>query len=560
MENKEEIKSCQNCKKDFTIEPDDFNFYEKIEVPPPTFCPECRRQRRYSWRNERTLYRRNCDLCKKSIIALYSPEGPNKVYCLTCWWGDSWNAKEFSQDFDFSRPFFEQFRELQIKVPRMALVVKNSPNCEYTNHASNSKNCYLTFALFNSEDVLYSNRILNSKMICDCSYLVTKNNEFLYECINTDSCYNSQYCFLTTNCMDCFYSYDLRNCSHCFMCSNLRNKQYCINNIQYSKDEYNDFIKNVDLASFKNRDLFNKEYKEMLSSKSIYKSTINEKSVGCSGNFIFQSNNSHYVFNADKNENVKYSIDVSENVKDCMDIYNAGVNLELCYEVHGAVSSSNALFVHMSYDNSFITYCDSVHNSQNLFGCNGLKKDNYCIFNKQYTKEEYLELKEKIIEHMKKTGEYGEFPPSSISPVSYNETQGQVYMPLTKEEALSKGFKWQDNIPVTKGKETMNPDEIPDSILDIKDNITKEILKCTSCERNYNIVFQEIEFYRRLIIPIPRKCPNCRYLERVINRPPRKLWHRSCMHKGCTNEFDTSYAPNRPEIVYCEKCYQQEVI
>jgi hypothetical protein len=33
-----ETKICQNCKKNFIIEPDDFGFYEKIKVPPPTFA------------------------------------------------------------------------------------------------------------------------------------------------------------------------------------------------------------------------------------------------------------------------------------------------------------------------------------------------------------------------------------------------------------------------------------------------------------------------------------------------------------------------------------------
>lgn len=36
-----ETKTCQNCKTRFTIEPEDFVFYEKIGVPAPTFCPEC---------------------------------------------------------------------------------------------------------------------------------------------------------------------------------------------------------------------------------------------------------------------------------------------------------------------------------------------------------------------------------------------------------------------------------------------------------------------------------------------------------------------------------------
>ncbi len=48
---KEETKTCQNCKKEFQIEPEDFAFYEKINVPPPTFCPECRMIRRMMFLN-----------------------------------------------------------------------------------------------------------------------------------------------------------------------------------------------------------------------------------------------------------------------------------------------------------------------------------------------------------------------------------------------------------------------------------------------------------------------------------------------------------------------------
>ena len=48
-------------------------------------------------------------------------------------------------------------------------------------------------------------------------------------------------------------------------------------------------------------------------------------------------------------------------------------------------------------------------------------------------------------------------------------------------------------------------------------------------------------------------------MELYKERGPVKLWHRKCMNKGCNNEFETSYAPERPEIVYCESCYNQEV-
>ena len=71
-----ETRICQNCKKDFTIEPEDFSFYEKIKVPPPTFCPDCRAQRRFMWRNERSLHKRPCSLCKKDFISIYSKNSP----------------------------------------------------------------------------------------------------------------------------------------------------------------------------------------------------------------------------------------------------------------------------------------------------------------------------------------------------------------------------------------------------------------------------------------------------------------------------------------------------
>jgi|SRR3989339_471687 len=190
------------------------------------------------------------------------------------------------------------------------------------------------------------------------------------------------------------------------------------------------------------------------------------------------------------------------------------------------------------------------------------------ILNKKYGKVEYLKLKEQIIEHMKSTGEYGEFFPPSIAPVCYNETQSSHYMPMTKEEVLSRGWLWEDKVPGTFGKETITPELIPDAIEAVENKIVSDILRCDNCTKNYNIIKDELTFYRNEKIPIPRKCPDCRYKRRFSLRLPRKLWHRSCMcdkkghfhgEKHCEVEFETSYSPDRPEVVYCERCYQQEV-
>ena len=112
-----EERTCQNCHQNFIIEDEDFDFYKKIEVPPPTFCPACRLQRRLAFFNIFNLYKRPCNLCKKEFISTYHKDSPYVVHCPKCFWSDNWNAFYYGKEYDFSRPFFEQFKELWLSTP-----------------------------------------------------------------------------------------------------------------------------------------------------------------------------------------------------------------------------------------------------------------------------------------------------------------------------------------------------------------------------------------------------------------------------------------------------------
>ena len=139
------IKQCQNCKQQFTIEPEDFTFYKKIQVPPPTFCYLCRFQRRIAYRQERTLYRRKCDLCSEMKVMSYSSAWTGPVYCPPCWWSDKWDGLKYGVEYDFSKPFFLQFHELRKRVPQMGLATPYSTmiNSDYCHMAGELKNCFL---------------------------------------------------------------------------------------------------------------------------------------------------------------------------------------------------------------------------------------------------------------------------------------------------------------------------------------------------------------------------------------------------------------------------------
>lgn len=545
---------------------EDFGFYEKIKVPSPSLCVDCRQQRRYAWRNERTLYRRPCDLCQKSMVTIYSPNKPYKVYCTECWWSDGWNAFSYGKDFDFARPFFEQFSELQHEVPRMALLNKNSTNSEYTNHSANNKNVYLSFSVFDSENIMYSTWVFKNSLDCmDCGFIAEKG-ERLYEILDSRTSYQCQYGMFLRDCSSCMYCYDCRGSNDCFMSTNLRNKSYVFRNEQLTREGYMEKMKSIDFSSFAVRSELEKEFENLIKETAIHRYVVAERNVNSTGSLLFDCRNVNQAFEVDKSENCKY-VYGSPGVKDCMDVYHIGFNTELCYEMQGCTRTSNCQFCHLCYDNMNVMYSDTCQNSQNLFGCVSVKKGEYMIFNKKYSKEEYEALKGRIIEHMKATGEYGEFFPPEIAPVYYNETQGSLYMPMTKIEVLAKGWQWEDNVPGTFGKETILSADISDKIADVPDSYLKEIFACVDCNKNYNITQNELLFYRKENIPFPRRCPNCRYKRRFELRPPRRLWHRACdcdkKHTNhaekCEVEFQTTYAPNKSEKVYCEKCYQEEV-
>jgi hypothetical protein len=171
---------------------------------------------------------------------------------------------------------------------------------------------------------------------------------------------------------------------------------------------------------------------------------------------------------------------------------------------------------------------------------------------------------------MKATGEWGEFFPTTISPFAYNETVAQHYFPMTKEQVLAKAWRWYDR-PARDYQVTMAYSDVPQSIAETDDLILKEIIGCrsqeteegrqkhTACTTAFRVTPDELTLHRKMNMPIPEYCFPCRFRDRLNKRTPRKLWHRQCMNEGCQNEFETSYAPDRPETVYCEGCYQNAV-
>lgn len=556
---------CRQCSKTFKLEPSDLEFYKKIEVPPPTLCPDCRQQRRLAWRNERFLYQRQCDKTGQSIISAYAPDGPIKrVYQHDAWYQDDWDALEYGRDFDFSRPFFDQFADMMYQVPHMNLWMWENDNAEYNHCCMRLKNSYMNASTDKSEDSYYCYISVNNRSVVDCT--ACENSELAIECIDCDRLYQCAFCQQCRNCLETYLSFDCADCKYIFGCSGLRHKEYYLFNKPYPPVEWAARVKKILASQGELQKAVQQAYDISLTIPRLYNAIYN--SEDCTGNYIWNSHNCQLSYDCRAGQNLKYVTYAPWNVKDTMDCYAVGDD-ELIYDANFGAGVYNTQFAFWLKDgpsnSQYVILC--VNHCENLFGCVGLKGKKYCILNKQYRPAEYKQLRAKIIAHMQQTGEYGELFPAQYSPFGYNETVAQEYYPLSQADVARSGWKWKDNTGGTFGRETLLPEQMPDAITEIAVNICQQILRCRQCQRNYQIVAGEFAIYQLMGVALPRLCPNCRHLRRIALRNPRQLWHRQCMctqvdhgHAGrCLIKFETTYSPERLELIYCEQCYTKEI-
>lgn len=525
-----------------------------VNFPEPENCPDCRNQIRTANRNERFLYHRASDKSGKQVISIYPKEAPwgkpYTIYTQEEWNSDQWDPMEYGRDFDFNRGFFEQFAELQKDVPRIQLISIGCENSPYTTGTGYCKNCHLINSSEYCEECYYGKLLQNCKDSVDCTYLY--NSELCYECFSVYKSYNCAFLSFSSNCSDCFFSENLTGCRNCFLCTNLSNKEFYFMNKPLDKAEYQKRI-----AEFMGSHRYFEQAKKLLQrlrQEHIHKYSHIVNSENCTGDFVQDSRNCQHCFDVNESEDCR-NVWLGVQGKDVLDCSNVYVKPQLFYEVLGSIEGYHNAFCTYVFHSSDILYSDQIYHCKNLFGCAGLRRKEYCVFNKQYKKEEYETVVPKIIEQMKKTGEWGQFFPPKFSSHAYNESLANEYYPLTKDQTQARGWNWRDD---REAASYQGPEyDIPDHITDVKPEITDKILRCEVSGKPYKIMAQELVFYHKLKLPIPRKCPDQRYDDRLKLRNPRKIFDRICMK--CSAPMKSTYTPNRPEKIYCEKCYQEAI-
>ena len=183
-------------------------------------------------------------------------------------------------------------------------------------------------------------------------------------------------------------------------------------------------------------------------------------------------------------------------------------------------------------------------------GCVCLKRGEYCILNKKYKREEYEQLVPRIIQHMRGTGEWGEFFPPEVAPFAYNESSGPEYFPLSADDARRLGFEWREEAANRKQVEAV---ELPDGLDQTSDSVTEQLLSCKESMAPYKVILPELKLYCRIGVALPRLAPESRRKVRLGLRNGAQL--RECHCCACKRAVPSSYDPELGYRLLCEECY-----
>ncbi|MCX6733291.1 MAG: hypothetical protein NTX63_00590 [Candidatus Peregrinibacteria bacterium] len=464
----------------------------------PKILPKYRFQYLGAFWPQWNLHKRKCDKTGEPIISVFRPDC---VYPV--WKRDTWieSSNPPSRDFDPTRPFFDQAWDLFQKCPIPHVFGNNNQNCEYADDWYYSKNCYLCHSGANNEDCYYS---YESDRCKDIYYGVsTFDSELCYDLIASANCFNSLFLLDCKNVSDSAFMYDCRDCSDSLFCSNLRNKRYCFANEQLTKEEFEERKAQWDFTSHETYEKAKDFFNEMMVNRAWLRALQIDKSEDCSGNFIRESKDCENCYLLSRHENCANDCFSGPDAKSTLDSLGT-LGGELVFMTSLPVYSYYATFSFSVSHCKFVEYCANLQNCQYCFGCCGLVNKKYCIFNKQYSKDEYEILREKIISHMKKTGEWGNFFPGYFAPNPYEESFSGFHFPVDKPSDL--GFREGDSVERSSVK-TAEIEVISDTYSELDSGkekwLTEQIFWDESYRRSFRITKKDIDFAKKIKGPLP---------------------------------------------------------
>ncbi len=504
------------------------------------------------------LHKRNCDKTGKSIISVFPQDCPYPV-----WQRNEWikHADPPSAEFDPGKEFFAQLWELFRTSPIPHNLGAGNENCEYTDDWWYCKNCTLCHSGVECQDLRYCYRTIRVR---DSQYCVFSfDSDTCVDLINCHTCNRVRYAYNAWQCRDSAFLYDCRNCADCLFCCNLRNKSYCIGNKQLTKEEYQ---RQRSAWDFHSRDVYERgkaEFATMMKTKAWHRALFIDRSEGSLGNYL------------DECKDCDNAFFLSHKMQDCVNVLRGGEGCRDCLDAVSPYSSELVFNATLPQDKSYeircccdmiqckyMEYCAHCFQCGHCFGCCGLVGKTYCLFNAQYTPQEYEKRKATVITHLKQKGTYGDFFPGSFAASPYEESLAGFYWPLSKDQAAKYGF-WLRGKPSERTPDAQDAATIPDrsdpsTTLRAGSDIAQKVFWDATENRPFQIQAADVTFAQDLSIPLPYTY-YMRRLQENFRWIPFNGTLRMTTCAKCKRQTQTGWPKEYDGRIVCENCYRKEV-
>ncbi len=515
-----QCKTCGNSLTDSTSK-----IITQLGFSKPQYCHICSWQRKMAWQNEYTLFKRACSATGKQLVAQYPDTVAFPVYERTYWNSDSWEIPAIS--YDPERSFLLQHEELSKLVPRPHNQQVNAENSEYTNLCFNSANCYLSFQIFESEDLLYCYRANKLRDSMNCFFC--SDSELLYECANVHKSYNLQYSRDSENCRDSAWLFDCKNVQDSFMCWNLRNKQFCWLNEQLTENEYQRRLKELDFTNLETIHALQKKF-QTLSNQCISKQQHTINTTDSDGDYLVNCHNCNECYFTDDSENSNYVVRGTQ-MRETYDSVVGGL-VENCYNVLQPGWLNTAAFIISCNHSNNIFFSEYVNNCSDVIGCISIRNKKFCILNTQYSETEYRRYQSHIIEELAASAE--DFFNPALSPYNYRDTIAQLYFPDEITAAHEHGFIVQPEA------DSLAHDQLADN-------------HCRTCGKAYVITAQENALFKKMEATHCTECFKCRITR--LAKPYSQVTQQSITCSNCQSEIKTVGSNLNTSKIFCTNCY-----
>ncbi len=494
-------------------------WWEKFPIPLPTLSPEIRLERKLPYKNYLTLFKRQDRETGETLISSYPPDSEYTVYSQPRWWSENWDPLSYGREYDPSRSITDQivqiWKTVPVPVPALDNAYLQSENSNYMNGCGPSKDCYLTSNSAYNEKCLYGWFIFKSENILDANYITECENcsysQHLWKCYDVHSSWD------TSSSSHSEYLYSCDGCQYILGWVWLKNQKYQILGNPCSSEDYKITRKKIENDPIFRKD-FEKKVLDHITSVWLERNILTG-STDSTGDFCYDSRNALECYNIWDSEDVAYITD-SFNTKDSAHISMWWDGTTLSYDcIDVGLNISNVYFSTACWEWSrYNFYSHKCNNCQYIFGCSWLRGKSYCIFNKEYSKEEWESTVATIIRQMMDEWTWGEFLSPEYASFAYNESLGVYFSPMNREEAMGKWFRWSDReeIPPKQITQIIPWSKLPDDIIKIPDDVLHWAIGCTKTGKLFQIQPLELEMHRKFSIPLPRIHP--------VERIKMRLW------------------------------------